>query len=62
MKPCLNIDNDIVKSVDILYLPAEYLVVTKALSLLCENEECHMLDRATAKAMLDEFDKEMENG
>ena len=61
MIACLNLDGDIVKEVNVTYSPTEYLVVSKALNLLSEDEEVHELDRLSAKEMLDVFRKEFKN-
>ena len=42
--------------------PCDYLVVSKALRLLTENEEVHELDRKTAKELLDLARKELHGG
>ena len=48
-----NEENDIVNSVVIECTPSDYLLISKALKMLAENEEVHEIDRRTAKYLFD---------
>ena len=48
-----NEENNIVNSVVIECTPSDYLLVSKALKMLAENEEVHEIDRRTAKYLFD---------
>ena len=54
-----NEENDIVNSVVIECTPSDYLLISKALKMLAENEEVHEIDRRTAKYLFDLVLKEM---
>ena len=55
MKIVINIpeENNIVNSVVIECTPSDYLLISKALKMLAENEEVHEIDRRTAKYLFD---------
>lgn len=61
MKIVINIpeENNIVNSVVIECTPSDYLLISKALKMLAENEEVHEIDRRTAKYLFDLVLKEM---
>ena len=48
-----NEENNIVNSVVIECTPSDYLLISKALKMLSENEEVHEIDRRTAKYLFD---------
>ena len=48
-----NEENNIVNSVVIECTPSDYLLISKALKMLAENEEVHEIDRRTAKYLFD---------
>lgn len=50
-------NKDIVSKIIFEYSPTDYLVVSKALKLLSENEKVNEIDRKTAKEMLEMVDK-----
>ena len=50
-------NEDIVSKIIVEYSPTDYLVVSKALKLLSENEKVNEIDRKTAKEMLEMADK-----
>ena len=54
-----NEENNIVNSVVIECTPSDYLLVSKALKMLAENEEVHEIDRRMAKYLFDLVLKEM---
>lgn len=46
-------ENGFVKIVTIKCTPTDYLLVSKALKMLAENEEVHEIDRRTAKDLFE---------
>lgn len=54
-------DGTFVKSIIGEYSPSDYLVVSKALKLLSENEDVHENDRLTAIYLLDSLVDAVEN-
>ena len=54
-----NEENNIVNSVVIECTPSDYLLISKALKMLSENEEVHEIDRRTAKYLFDLVLKEL---
>ena len=64
MKSAITIETEqgYVKKVVAEFTPSDYLVVSKALKLLSENEDVHEIDRRTARALHEMGFKGMKEG